>query len=192
MRGSQCVLPYSHLGIGIIPAGAGLTLHRDESLYHAKDHPRGCGAHESRLRKRSSRQGSSPRVRGSLPCSVSLPGLPGIIPAGAGLTHGIIKAFVASRDHPRGCGAHPDGSSSSRRAAGSSPRVRGSLILRYLRTSSSGIIPAGAGLTVPFVTTVTHKGDHPRGCGAHQLLAARPTRLGGSSPRVRGSRDDIL
>ena len=212
VRGSQQI---RHAGIppgGIIPAGAGLTNENQVPCFPQRDHPRGCGAHSTCRLASFPSSGSSPRVRGSLNEDLGKWVLDGIIPAGAGLTSELFDATIIARDHPRGCGAHPRHHQGFCREQGSSPRVRGSLILRYLRTSSSGIIPAGAGLTVPFVTTVTHKGDHPRGCGAHhmaiteeqlktdhprgcgahQLLAARPTRLGGSSPRVRGSRDDIL
>ena len=50
-----------------------------------------------------------------------------------------------------------------------------------------GIIPAGAGLTVPSTLNGTYSGDHPRGCGAHYVYGLHFLHGLGSSPRVRGS-----
>ena len=52
---------------------------------------------------------------------------------------------------------------------------------------SSGIIPAGAGLTVRDVFRDNLARDHPRGCGAHYHSKFWTCLCGGSSPRVRGS-----
>ena len=65
--------------------------------------------------------------------------------------------------------------------------MRGSRPEYGLSHPLEGIIPAGAGLTIPHFQPKNLQRDHPRGCGAHNL----PTRLKrakkGSSPRVRGS-----
>ena len=90
------------------------------------DHPRGCGAHSSRPANMIWNPGSSPRVRGSLVGHVWEWIDFGIIPAGAGLTISPFVRYIASRDHPRGCGAHMTSSRSAVTFAGSSPRVRGS------------------------------------------------------------------
>ena len=50
-----------------------------------------------------------------------------------------------------------------------------------------GIIPAGAGLTKIETQIDSLVGDHPRGCGAHQITTTRRPAVMGSSPRVRGS-----
>ena len=71
---------------------------------------------------------------------------------------------------------------------GSSPRVRGKLVVRGGPGSLGRLIPARAGKTMPTALTVCKHWAHPRACGenknnhyAHQLH-------GGSSPRVRGKR----
>ena len=71
----------------------------------------------------------------------------GIIPAGAGLTRLERSREWATRDHPRGCGAHINGNN-------------------YV-SKTEGIIPAGAGLTMMDKDMRYDPRDHPRGCGAH-------------------------
>ena len=71
---------------------------------------------------------------------------------------------------------------------GSSPRVRGPQVFAPERIPVDGIIPAGAGLTLPPYFTPSLRRDHPRGCGAHALRILLAVVVGGSSPRVRGSR----
>ena len=72
-------------------------------------------------------------------------------------------------------------------ATGSSPRVRGTLELRYQHQSSGGIIPACAGNTRPDHGRRRPDGDHPRVCGEHRERRRRHGEAQGSSPRVRGT-----
>ncbi len=111
----------------------------------------------------------------------------GIIPAGAGLTPEAIRGVCNWRDHPRGCGAHISSSVANALARGSSPRVRGSLLLVPQQVMKRGIIPAGAGLTQAGGCARLPCWDHPRGCGAHPRLDNNLAVEQGSSPRVRGS-----
>ena len=150
-----------------------------------RDHPRGCGAHASRGWSTASRQGSSPRVRGS-PKKLSPNTFnAGIIPAGAGLTTRQAPRRKRARDHPRGCGAHRKLRGRFCSWMGSSPRVRGSRPCREKGHSRDGIIPAGAGLTPTSQRRKTDSWDHPRGCGAHNQLFFSFYGFRGSSPRVR-------
>ncbi len=86
VRGSQLLHKNALEGIGIIPAGAGLTLATVRRPTADWDHPRGCGAHRTASKASTRRQGSSPRVRGSHESVTRTVHVPGIIPAGAGLT----------------------------------------------------------------------------------------------------------
>ena len=70
-------------------------------------------------------KGSSPRVRGEGHLGAERVFDGGIIPAGAGRSHGLSPSFAILRDHPRGCGE----------------KLRTLLLPRVI----SGIIPAGAG-----------------------------------------------
>ena len=45
VRGSPVAVVKLFVAMGIIPAGAGLTVHRHANRYIDRDHPRGCGAH---------------------------------------------------------------------------------------------------------------------------------------------------
>ena len=173
--------------VGIIPAGAGLTVTLPISFQSWRDHPRGCGAH-ARLSIRSShKQGSSPRVRGSRKIINTVFPQAGIIPAGAGLTLATVRRPTADWDHPRGCGAHYNMQIIRARETGSSPRVRGSQGCVDVMEGFTGIIPAGAGLTSVRSNFQKSPWDHPRGCGAHPPSGCTIRAILGSSPRVRGS-----
>ena len=67
MRGSQSNLMKNVGTLGIIPAHAGLTMPSPNWFAFARDHPRACGAHHIIAGDASALEGSSPRMRGSLP-----------------------------------------------------------------------------------------------------------------------------
>ena len=129
-------------------------------------------------------------MRGSHHVDVDGVNIPGIIPAGAGLTRPVLPSPLCQRDHPRGCGAHYHTERNELPIVGSSPRVRGSRSSICTMTRLIGIIPAGAGLTTFRPIEYHLYRDHPRGCGAHPLLGDDFPLLQGSSPRVRGSPAD--
>ena len=117
--------------------------------------------------------GSSPRVRGSPARELEEEVRLGIIPAGAGLTSIETRTDADGRDHPRGCGAHAAFTAAINSFSGSSPRVRGSRCMYLTASRAHGIIPAGAGLTLPSSWSDVDDWDHPRGCGAHCLRIFR-------------------
>ena len=173
---------------GIIPAGAGLTGISKLPMWQIRDHPRGCGAHPPATINITGNSGSSPRVRGSHTLGEGRCFWLGIIPAGAGLTRPRPLISRATRDHPRGCGAHVFSSPADIGGWGSSPRVRGSRFQPSVLPALPGIIPAGAGLTNVRTLYTLPYWDHPRGCGAHLNSQLKESHTAGSSPRVRGSR----
>ena len=189
MRGSPSPTAYSLPSIGIIPAGAGLTIPRRQQFFQYRDHPRGCGAHPFCVLTVAPWMGSSPRVRGSHVIHLVFRLAQGIIPAGAGLTHVTRCWPFGARDHPRGCGAHWTELTRRSRCSGSSPRVRGSRKQLLQVVGQPGIIPAGAGLTPHIGDESRCVWDHPRGCGAHSPPLSSANAWAGSSPRVRGSPD---
>ena len=152
---------------GIIPAHAGLTILDGVCVERERDHPRACGAHNRIFTSSGHRMGSSPRMRGSLlgPSSarISL----GIIPAHAGLTQASLHPVLYAGDHPRACGAHSLNCTTLTTCRGSSPRMRGSLLVHLALETNSGIIPAHAGLTLGYRRVLCRCEDHPRACGAH-------------------------
>ena len=71
---------------GIIPADAGST-HQTHHLHEPKrDHPRGCGEHDTASILQTVGEGSSPRMRGAQGGKKSVVYNNGIIPADAGST----------------------------------------------------------------------------------------------------------
>ena len=172
---------------GIIPAHAGLTAYSISFAHCARDHSRVCGAHSASMAQRTTRSGSSPRMRGSLHEARRNRLTSGIIPAYAGLTRPLVGAPNGRRDHPRACGAHFFSVPLLMRKPGSSPRMRGSLTAAIAAICAAGIIPAHAGLTECILSQVGGLRDHPRACGAHSQRNDPENLKKGSSPRMRGS-----
>ncbi len=154
-------------GGGIIPACAGSTLLASASAQVAR--------------------GSSPHVRGARDAPAVLDSLDGIIPACAGSTMSRMSAASKSWDHPRMCGEHESARPSTSGTRGSSPHVRGALLLRASVAQLEGIIPACAGSTTRVLTGRRLQGDHPRMCGEHTITTDVNAPLEGSSPHVRGA-----
>ena len=117
-------------------------------------------------------RGSSPHVRGTLQISDIQWSAEGIIPACAGNTVHDVFSFACLRDHPRMCGEHHTTRAASAVDSGSSPHVRGTLIVNDFRPHVTGIIPACAGNTRKSGSTISQNWDHPRMCGEH--VGAQP------------------
>ena len=110
------------------------------------------------------------------------------IPAYAGNAHSILPVGRRRAVHPRVCGERSWASAKPVVAFGSSPRMRGTP-----RTLAEGsrlyrFIPAYAG-NAP---CLSHLDDglsvHPRVCGEREYTLGLALLLGGSSPRMRGTR----
>ncbi|PKV04346.1 hypothetical protein CQR51_1309 [Bifidobacterium pseudolongum subsp. globosum] len=192
---------------GIIPALAGNTCRKISARRSLRDHPRACGEHQQQPRRSAHRQGSSPRLRGTLRVGVVAAAVHGIIPALAGNTTAGIFQRIAGRDHPRACGEHLASAFNTLFGVGSSPRLRGTRGVDLLAAVEEEIIPALAGNTsrprstrraagiIPVLAGNTSKHssrssrrwDHPRACGEHVLVAFEHDLDRGSSPRLRGT-----
>ena len=210
MRGSLSELSKWRMVRRIIPAHAGLTPRRSRGRRRIGDHPRACGAHHVAHSFYLIWMGSSPRMRGSLSVQLAggivagssprMRGSPtkrrrsmrpmGIIPAHAGLTRPRSWMIACLRDHPRACGAHFQHLPQSRHVIGSSPRMRGSQLVKESAHKYDGIIPAHAGLTQRKLRVDYDQRDHPRACGAHIHHTATGSSPSGSSPRMRGSQKE--
>ncbi|RYP99501.1 hypothetical protein PG22506_1228 [Bifidobacterium pseudolongum subsp. globosum] len=149
--------------------------------------------------------GSSPRMRGKPIVSIALLVMARIIPAHAGQTGLSSRWFLWRTDHPRACGANWSIIITSGRSSGSSPRMRGKLVIGDLFEKLQRIIPAHAGQTTTASPPATPCTDHPRACGANGKCHPPPgppdhpracgansanwtstTGPDGSSPRMRG------
>ncbi|EDX22873.1 conserved hypothetical protein [Streptomyces sp. Mg1] len=174
-------------GDGVIPACAGSRREPPSADHCDGGHPRGCGEQWSRSTVTPSATGSSPRVRGAVESNRVRAGVAGVIPAGAGSSRIQPCSRRSGRGHPRGCGEQcrllPCGAG----RWGSSPRVRGAVPLAALRGRPVGVIPAGAGSSVPPPRRARGAGGHPRGCGEQVGSSPIESLREGSSPRVRGA-----
>ena len=71
---------------------------------------------------------------------------------------------------------------------GSSPRMRGTHDPGQDQRQLARFIPAHAGNTSHPMPNTAMKTVHPRACGEHSVQALPDTQVGGSSPRMRGTR----
>ena len=154
MRGTPYLLFQVIQGFGIIPAYAGNTRPCRKHPKRRRDHPRVCGEHHLADLGLDAALGSSPRMRGTLSALTAAVRQVGIIPAYAGNTHRSHCIFQDCRDHPRVCGEHLANGLIGVMVRGSSPRMRGTLIGRYMTPFATGIIPAYAGNTNRFRTAI--------------------------------------
>ena len=90
-------------------------------------------------------------MRGALNLFIQITLSPRIIPADAGSTRPPRPTASRRKDHPRGCGEHPGVGNAVDVNWGSSPRMRGAPEKPLVIPVVSGIIPADAGSTSPFL-----------------------------------------
>ena len=192
MRGTpECSM--SKFGLpGIIPALAGNTSVRRWRCFYCWDHPRACGEHKLQEAMRKNQAGSSPRLRGTLMVPTERRINNGIIPALAGNTNWCRCGYTCRWDHPRACGEHLMESRTHATRAGSSPRLRGTLLSIGLIGLLVGIIPALAGNTYRQCSQPIKPWDHPRACGEHAIFETPRFKRAGSSPRLRGTRSLLI
>ena len=112
-----------------------------------------------------------------------------LIPACAGKTKFHLARGVQGGAHPRVCGENATSLINKYQTMGSSPRVRGKPFAKSLRRRRCGLIPACAGKTRHRLTLAATRKAHPRVCGENCLRSVSFSRWAGSSPRVRGKRE---
>ena len=174
----------------IIPARAGQTPPNSPFRRFHPDHPRACGANGMVAVANRQIRGSSPRVRGKLHGKLELESRRRIIPARAGQTANFRATLWSNADHPRACGANRRIYGRVPVAFGSSPRVRGTPGVERIHVDLPRIIPARAGQTRLPARQPRHRPDHPRACGANTIAVRVDVSDAGSSPRVRGKREN--
>ena len=150
-----------------IPAHAGNTWKTSRKTSGATVHPRACGEHIAAHWTCASRNGSSPRMRGTRPALGIVFDAPRFIPAHAGNTGE--ESWWAYRYpvHPRACGEHCLRHFFKCFEHGSSPRMRGTLLLVNMEKLKLRFIPAHAGNTCCSLLDSSTFSVHPRACGEH-------------------------
>ena len=128
MRGTRSGMVYGSLDGGLIPTYAGNTTQHKIGKAVQWAHPHVCGEHMQQVTYALKPVGSSPRMRGTLGISDIVMGCPGLIPTYAGNTLRPRAVFRFFRAHPHVCGEHPVYPASIMPGAGSSPRMRGTLV----------------------------------------------------------------
>ena len=171
-----------------IPACAGNAKPRGSAGRALPVHPRVCGERAGRPRLERQRDGSSPRVRGTLSWGLSRCPLSRFIPACAGNAR-LRRTFpTRSTVHPRVCGERDNIVIGAGRFYGSSPRVRGTPRDAGFQSLRRRFIPACAGNARRAAPGAETEPVHPRVCGERLPRRARRAAHVGSSPRVRGTR----
>ena len=173
-------------GTGLIPACAGKTRMLMRRPPSPTAHPRVCGENQDVDAQAPLPDGSSPRVRGKLPRPRPGRRSRRLIPACAGKTRRRRACRRVRRAHPRVCGENRDAIRLFHSVSGSSPRVRGKLLLPERRGVRGRLIPACAGKTGGCGGAGGAPGAHPRVCGENFPGSMVMMALLGSSPRVRG------
>ena len=151
-------------------------------------HPRVCGERVMRYGPGGTDRGSSPRVRGTRGGAALRRRRVRFIPACAGNACGAAFRSVVPPVHPRVCGERVFAGVLCRTAAGSSPRVRGTLMAALGLRRVRRFIPACAGNAEARGGCRSAFPVHPRVCGERGRAPRPPRHMGGSSPRVRGTR----
>ena len=186
MRGKLIRKSWERADHGLIPACAGKTFTAEALLRRSPAHPRVCGENTQVGILSSLSMGSSPRVRGKRYFCVDENISPGLIPACAGKTKLLRKPRNWLRAHPRVCGENARRLRQGLAYPGSSPRVRGKLVMKVKHDSLSGLIPACAGKTLSAMNVERATTAHPRVCGENGIRQRLRCPCMGSSPRVRG------
>ena len=146
-----------------------------------------CGERLSLHHDVRSRDGSSPRVRGTWPHGGGNAQRDRFIPACAGNVSIFTSMTASFAVHPRVCGERANARTHSDTIFGSSPRVRGTYHETGGRFASNRFIPACAGNVRTIRFPLCDPAVHPRVCGERRLHRSRLIANIGSSPRVRGT-----
>ncbi|RCW78561.1 hypothetical protein DFP89_13511 [Paracoccus lutimaris] len=148
-----------------IPAHAGNRARLRSSGRRAAVHPRACGEQTGIRTLPSSAIGSSPRMRGTVSILSNVVPCGRFIPAHAGNRSPMPPHRRAAAVHPRACGEQQVAEIIVGVIGGSSPRMRGTGLLRPSASSHHRFIPAHAGNRVPRIMDAMAGPVHPRACG---------------------------
>ena len=187
VRGTGYTSPNRPFKLRFIPACAGNRRQSMARIGKSWVHPRVCGEQMTCCPILGKFLGSSPRVRGT----AFLPGKTvrrlRFIPACAGNRTVITRVAWPVAVHPRVCGEQLFWQQVLRGSSGSSPRVRGTVVLVVFNLGFSRFIPACAGNSTAFRVNTVLQAVHPRVCGEQLGASSRSLLCAGSSPRVRGT-----
>ena len=188
-RGTPCGQLFEIARRRVIPACAGNTKLTFIISPFSTGHPRVRGEHSSPRATRALAGGSSPRARGTLRKARTCCASGRVIPACAGNTVLLCVEHSDHAGHPRVRGEHRTQGVHQDMTTGSSPRARGTRLGPRSIRQHVRVIPACAGNTREQVAHLWANAGHPRVRGEHRASTCGTSRLCGSSPRARGTRD---
>ena len=131
-------------------------------------------------------------MRGKLFREATKGALKGLIPAHAGKTSECTLMGRFPQAHPRACGENCEKRQRGDEKSGSSPRMRGKLVLRPTACLMGRLIPAHAGKTEGGGVVSRRGPAHPRACGENFEHVGETVPFVGSSPRMRGKHIPLL
>ena len=188
MRGHPTITVRPSMDARTIPAHAGSPALLAVTTFKWEDYPRACGVTELFDGERETIEGLSPRMRGHPPTGGDWPCAAWTIPAHAGSPSTSSVGRGAIRDYPRACGVTGVTTQRFQELRGLSPRMRGHPTRGIVAGGRAGTIPAHAGSPVNPRSSSAPTRDYPRACGVTPWWAARASKAGGLSPRMRGHR----
>ena len=191
MRGTQWDADSDPVIRRFIPAYAGNASNRSPRFSACAVHPRVCGERGCWGRELSSVRGSSPRMRGTLDWRQYEILRMRFIPAYAGNAKSSRSGTPFRSVHPRVCGERKHRKVGEREKAGSSPRMRGTRRFRIHPEEIVRFIPAYAGNATAAIGERFRRAVHPRVCGERYRCNWGAFPKGGSSPRMRGTRESV-
>ena len=144
-RGTGGAVPGQPVRERFIPADAGNKHSAEPPTCSSSVHPRGRGEQVSAFSTVSVNTGSSPRARGTEHPERLGVAVPRFIPAGAGNSHPVPSVSMPLAVHPRGRGEQPLPREICQPSAGSSPRTRGTVAVKFHSAVHGRFIPADAG-----------------------------------------------
>ena len=179
-----------HLGARTVhPTHVGNTRTGRWQRIRSAVHPHACGEHWKAIHDHAQKNGSSPRMWGTLSESLCAVSLARFIPTHVGNTARLMTTYAQLPVHPHACGEHdtPDFFQPSTR--GSSPRMWGTRPLGVAASVGLRFIPTHVGNTRSAPASCRTIPVHPHACGEHARWASTAGRLLGSSPRMWGTHE---
>ena len=170
-----------------IPASAGNGYCDVRGCHRGTVHPRERGERISCEWSTSVKCGSSPRARGTVVPDLANSDQRRFIPASAGNGGIASSRFIISPVHPRERGERWDDINQTDTLNGSSPRARGTDLLKQLPHQHRRFIPASAGNGRFSGVKGSMATVHPRERGERCGKEVRACAAAGSSPRARGT-----
>jgi len=172
----------------LIPTHVGNTIWIIPGSHDNSVHPHACGEHITRRQSFTRTNGSSPRMWGTQFLDSYMHTDCRFIPTHVGNTCVGPREGVWRSVHPHACGEHVWGGYYMWFLIGSSPRMWGTQLVANAEDGIERFIPTHVGNTSRRWSMRAWCAVHPHACGEHFNTHGTRYYLGGSSPRMWGTR----